>query len=83
MINVIGIFIGDRQKEALEVQRILTRYGCNIKTRIGLHEVNEAYCSSGGLILLELTGDLKEQENLITSLEAVHNIQVKKMVFEG
>ncbi|NCD42026.1 MAG: hypothetical protein EOL88_08040 [Bacteroidia bacterium] len=83
MINVIGIFIGDRQKEALEVQRILTRYGCNIKTRIGLHEVNEAYCSSGGLILLELTGDLKEQENLITSLEAVHNIQVKKMVFKG
>jgi len=80
-INVIGIFVGDRQQESLEVQKILTTHGCSIKTRVGLHEVTNEFCSTGGLILLELTGDVKEQDNLIQALERINNIQVKKMEF--
>ncbi len=81
-IQVIGIYVGDRKNEAIEVQRILTNYGCNIKTRIGLHEVSDEFCSTGGLILIELTGEQKEKDNLIAAMEAVGNIQVKKMEFE-
>lgn len=80
-INVIGIFVGDRQQESLEVQKILTNHGCSIKTRVGLHEVTNEFCSTGGLILLELTGDMSEQDNLIQALESINNIQVKKMEF--
>ena len=80
-INVIGIFVGDRRQESLEVQKILTNFGCSIKTRVGLHEVTNEFCSTGGLILLELTGDIKEQDNLIQTLEGITNIQVKKMAF--
>lgn len=81
-IQVIGIYVGDRKKEAIEVQKILTNYGCSIKTRIGLHEVSDEFCSSCGLILIELTGDQAERDNLIAAIDAVGNIQVKRMDFE-
>jgi hypothetical protein len=34
---VFGIHVGDRVKEASAIQGLLTEYGCNIRTRIGLH----------------------------------------------
>ena len=40
----------------LNSQKILTECGCYIKTRLGLHEVNENLCAPGGLILLEVYG---------------------------
>jgi len=55
-VTVLGIRIEDRVKEAGEVQKVLTKFGCSIKTRLGLHEVSNDFCSSSGLILLELTG---------------------------
>ena len=82
-LQVIGIYVGDRKQEALDVQNILTNYGCSIKTRIGLHEVSEEFCSSCGLILIELTGNQTERDNLIAALEAIGNIQVKRMEFDA
>ncbi len=82
-IQVIGIYVGDRKNEAIEVQRILTNYGCSIKTRIGLHEVSDEFCSSCGLIIIELTGDMEERRNLTESLQDIGNIQVKTMDFEA
>ena len=63
-VTVLGIRIEDRVKEAGEVQKVLTKFGCSIKTRLGLHEVSNDFCSSSGLILLELTGPKDEQEKL-------------------
>jgi len=80
-IRIIGILIKDRQKEAGEVQKALTSYGCSIKTRLGLHEVNENYCSNAGLILLELTGDYAEMDNLENALFKIEGIEVRKMKF--
>ena len=51
-ICVLGIFVADRIVEAGEVQKCLTKYGCNIKTRIGLHDVDDNQCSVNGLIIL-------------------------------
>ena len=59
-IRVLGIHINDRVNNAVGIQNILTKYGCSIRTRLGLHEVIDDYCSKGGLILLELTGDRTE-----------------------
>ena len=81
-IWVLGIHITDRVKEAKEIQGILTKFGCTIKTRLGLHEVKDEFCSSTGLILLELTGNRDEFLKLENELLKVEGIDVKKMVFE-
>jgi hypothetical protein len=79
--RILGIQIPNRVKEASDVQHILTKFGCSIKTRLGLHDVVENYCSSSGLILLELTGDSAEMDKLEAELNAVNSVNVQKMIF--
>ncbi len=79
---ILGISIFDRTQEAGHVQTLLTRYGCSIRTRLGLHEVNDSYCSKSGLIILELFGDDKEQERLEQKLTVIPGVELQKMVFE-
>lgn len=79
--RILGIQIPNRVKEAADVQHILTKFGCSIKTRLGLHDVVENYCSSSGLILLELTGDSAEMDKLEAELKAVNSVNVQKMIF--
>ena len=81
-IWILGIQITDRVKEVADVQSILTKFGCTIKTRLGLHEVNDGFCARSGLILLELTGNREEFFKLENALLLVDGLQVKKMVFE-
>ncbi len=79
--TILGIKITDRIKEAGEVQRVLTRYGCSIKTRLGLHEVSDDYCSSSGLILLELTGPADDQAKLHDELVKIPGVITRRMDF--
>jgi hypothetical protein len=80
-ICILGIKINDRIKEAGSVQKVLTQFGCSIKTRLGLHEVSESHCSTNGLIILELTGPKDEQEKMKAALQAIQGITLKMMVF--
>jgi hypothetical protein len=79
---IIGINVTDRVNEAEKVQATLTKFGCSIKTRLGLHEVTNNYCDEGGLILVELTGDLVECEKLENELRKIEKLEVQKMVFK-
>jgi len=79
---ILGVQVTNRIKNALEVQEILTNFGCNIKTRLGLHEVTDAVCSTIGLLILEMYGDIKQIKEMESQLKAVHGIVVRKMVFE-
>ena len=81
--RILGIHITDRVKDSLRVQEILTKFGCSIKTRLGLSDVLHVTCSSCGLILLELTGDPAEADKLELELGKVENLDVQKMVFKG
>ncbi|MEO1813971.1 MAG: hypothetical protein ABGU93_00090 [Acetobacterium sp.] len=82
MRQIMGIQVGNRESEALKVQELLTKNGCIIKTRLGLHESSEELCSITGLIILEF---LPDKEDEITGLEkelaTLSTIVVKKMVF--
>jgi hypothetical protein len=80
-IWILGIHITDRVKEVSDVQSILSKFGCTIKTRLGLHEVKEDFCASSGLILLELTGNSEEFFKLENELLRIDGLEVKKMVF--
>lgn len=81
-IIVLGIYIQERSKNALAVQNLLTKFGCSIKTRLGLHEVVDGFCSNSGLILIELTGDKTEMDNLEKELKKLSEVEIQKMVFK-
>ncbi|WP_300379483.1 hypothetical protein [Clostridium sp.] len=61
MFKIMAIKIEPRIKKAPEVQEVLTKYGCLIQTRIGLHEASQDSCANSGLILLNLLDNEKEE----------------------
>jgi len=77
---ILGIHITNRLKKASEVQQLLSEYGCNIKTRLGLHEVQNV-CSQNGIVLLEMYGEDQVCFDLADKLAAIEGIEVQKMVF--
>ncbi|MDA3850024.1 MAG: hypothetical protein PF447_02000 [Spirochaetaceae bacterium] len=75
--TLIVIKVDGRERKAIEVQDILTKYGCAIKVRLGLHDLPSQACSSTGLIVLEVEGE--EVSDLLKSLDEVDGIVVKKV----
>lgn len=79
---IFGIHVTNRATQAGKVQELLSQYGCNIKTRIGLHHVDNNVCSPRGLILLEMHGDEGACREMAKKLSALQGVDVKEMVFE-
>jgi hypothetical protein len=79
---VLGVHVTDRIKHVSHVQDCFTKYGGNIKTRLGLHEVEANFSSPNGLVLLEMTGDEAKCHELADKLNAIEGVEVQKMVFE-
>lgn len=67
LIYIMAIKLENRKDSATLVQNILTRYGCFIKTRLGIPYHNEdESCANSGLIILEIINqdvifDLKDE----------------------
>jgi len=80
---ILGVQITGRTEHVPEVQKVLTRYGCNIKTRLGLHEVSEKTCSTAGLLILETYGPAAQVSEMEQNLKKIPGIVTKKMVFAG
>jgi hypothetical protein len=79
---ILGIHVTNRLRHAGEVQKVFTEYGCNIKTRLGLHEVADNYCAGEGVVLLELVGGPEVRRDMAAKLGAIEGIEVKEMVFQ-
>ncbi len=80
-VRVLGVMINDPSKGADRIQNILTKYGCIIRTRLGIHDIDKDYASDTGLMLLELVGDMQECLRLENELLALEGVDVQKMVF--
>ena len=80
-VRVMGIVVSNRVEEAARLQEILTKYGCTIRTRLGLHEASKEKCSRNGLILLELVGDSFKWEELENELNTIEGIVLKSIDF--
>lgn len=80
-IKILGLHLTDRVKEAIKVQDVLTKFGCSIKTRLGLHDVNDDVCSTNGIIILELCGSVEEMAKLENELLKIEGLEVQKMTF--
>jgi hypothetical protein len=81
-VLILGVHLTNRLTEASKVQGLFTEYGCNIRTRLGLHRVDDSVCAVGGLVLLEMFGDEAKCQELASKLNAIEGVIVKQMEFE-
>lgn len=77
MYQILIVKIESRSSQALKVQEALTKHGCTIKTRLGLHEVSPDYCAEDGLVILELSGKREEIDKLQHDLEKLEGVTVR------
>lgn len=79
---IMGIKVQSRIETAAEVQELLTKYGCSIGTRLGLHVATPDLCSPSGLIILEIMdGADGEASALEKELLGLSGVEVRKMEF--
>ncbi|CDG01166.1 Putative uncharacterized protein [Clostridium chauvoei JF4335] len=76
----MAIKIEPRNSAAPKVQEILTKFGCIIQTRLGLHEASKDICSNSGLIILNLIHDEKEEISKLSKELSEINGVVAKLV---
>ena len=79
---ILGFVLHQRVKSAAKVQELLTAYGCEINTRIGLHVASADTCSPQGLILLEFRDEAEQKaEAFERELKEIADVEVQKMIF--
>lgn len=76
----MAIAIEPRNINAPRVQEILTKHGCIIKVRLGMHDLGDNTCSTRGLILLQLCGNEEEIKTLKKDLEKIEGVKVNTMI---
>ncbi len=74
----MAVSISKRIAEAVKVQQVLTKHGCIISLRVGLHETANV-CADDGLVLLHLCGTKKEIAALKADLNKMKGVKVKTM----
>lgn len=74
---IIGIRVDNRIDNAVKLQEILTKNGCKIKTRLGLHEVSNDACANDGIIVLQPYGDKDDVEALVKELNSLEGITAR------
>ncbi len=78
-VEILGLLVERNPEIIISVQRLLTSYGCNIRTRLGVNEV--FFGNPAGLIILELKGDQKQRILLEKDLKALKQVHVRTMTF--
>lgn len=80
--RVMLILVSDRKEAAEKVQKILSGWGCFIKTRLGLHDDVLDNCSESGLIFLELKGETEKLNEVERKLNLVKGVDAKQVVLK-
>ncbi len=78
---ILGLLVKEREKHALPLQNIFSKYGCCIKSRLGLNELDIPDTGTAGLIILELMGDREECLRLENEILKLDDVKVQKMTF--
>jgi hypothetical protein len=75
--SILIASLDHRSRCAQEFQKVLTRFGCHIKTRLGIHDGVLTQCSDRGLIILELVGSSVQISDFSRTLKAIPGVKVK------
>ena len=77
--TIFGIHISHRVENVPAVQATLTKYGCNIRTRLGIHDADSTSCSPSGVVLVDVFGP--ELEDFYKELSALKGVELQRMDF--
>lgn len=75
--TILIALLNKRRGSAVEFQRIITEFGCIIKTRLGIHDGVLDKCSDEGLIMLELAGDRAQIDGLQAQLDGLEGVATR------
>lgn len=78
-VTLLGALVPRRDDLGLQVQALLTTYGCVIRTRLGVNEVY--FGEPAGLILLEMAGDRTQFASLESALREIEEIAIGRICF--
>ena len=78
--SIVIIHMHKRRAAAAKVQRVLTDYGCMIKTRLGIHDGVLDRCSDEGIILLEVVGSSSDIKALGKNLKKLPGVKARSVV---
>jgi hypothetical protein len=77
--TIFGVHISQRTENVPAVQATLTKYGCSIRTRLGIHDADATSCSPSGLVLVDVFGD--DTEDFYRELQALKGVGLQRMDF--
>ena len=77
--TIFGIHISHRTENVPAVQAVLTKYGCNIRTRLGIHDADMTSCSPSGLVLVDVFG--AEVDDFYKDLAELNGVGLQRMDF--
>lgn len=80
--TIMAILQENRTETSVKVQEVLTKYGCHIRTRLGLNDSGIEECTNNGLILLQLCTDSKLADEISQELSAINSVKVKYMTLD-
>jgi hypothetical protein len=85
MKTILLILIGNRKESAVNVQKVLTGWGCNIKTRLGIHDGVLEDCSDKGLLILELVGKKEDNREIARKVALIKGVssQLVELKLDG
>lgn len=75
--TILLVLIGKRKDSAVEVQKVLTAWGCLIKTRLGIHDGVLDNCSDSGLLILELYGTKEQKDEVARKISLIQGVSSK------
>ena len=77
--QLVAVKVGHREDSAAEVQAILTSFGCNIKVRLGLHDLPEGACSPVGLMILQTTAQENDLKKFLEDLNRLEDVVARSL----
>ncbi len=75
--SVVVMSLARRSTGAVALQGVLTRWGCIIKTRLGIHDGVANACTDNGLIILELVASAAQETKFLKELRSVPALKSK------
>lgn len=77
--DIVGIILEERKENSVMLQKVLTEWGCMIKTRLGLHDGVLDSCTPVGLVVLEVVGEEEKMEGLVRKLNLLNGVRAQRM----
>lgn len=77
--SIVAFKLDGRVENAAKVQEVLTKYGCIIGARLGLHDTSKDNCANFGIIILHCCGAEDDIKGLVADLNSVAGICAKSM----